>query len=249
MMDYIFDGVPNFRDMGGIETKNGRTVKHGLLFRSGELSAMSERDKDVFKNDLHIKTIIDYRDTDEVELYPSPALEGVNDIHIPANTAIINVSSMQFMTEANLLEHFSLKMFGDFYKKLPVNNPAYKELVKQLQTGGQPLLQHCTAGKDRTGIGAFIVYLILDVPINTIVHEFLKTNEYFEKNPPHWFNDIKDKITDPEVLAVITGVRPDYMFYAYDEILNNYDTIADYLYETYNIDAVERKRIQDIYLD
>lgn len=248
-MEYIFDGLPNFRDMGGVETRNGRKVKPGLLFRSGELSGLSDKDKDYLINELHLKTIIDYRDLGEVDRHPTPVLEGVTNIHVPASRAIISLTSMESMNEANMLQYFNLEVFTEFYKNLPVNNPAYKELVKQLQNGGQPILQHCSAGKDRTGIGAFITFLILDVPIKKIVTDFLLTNDYVKKNPPYWLKAVEENISDPEILDVIVGVKPQYMFYAYDEILNHYDTIADYLLDTYGIDEQERKRIQDIYLD
>lgn len=248
-MDYTFEGIPNFRDMGGLETRNGRKVKHGLLFRSGELSKSSEKDQKILQNDLKITTILDYRDKEERESHPTPEMDGVELINIPASRAVINLTSLEVMGRENLLQKFSLDALKSFYEELPINNPAYKKLVELMQKGEGGILQHCSAGKDRTGVGAFIAYLVLDVPVKTIVMDFLQTNDYMRKNPPYWVDLVKENIKDPELLEVIVGVNPKYLFFTYDKILNTYDTIEEYLYDTYNIDEAERKRIQDFYLD
>lgn len=246
---YQFDGVPNFRDMGGLETRNGRKVKAGLLFRSGELSKSSEKDRQILVNQLGLKTIIDYRDDEEVKSHPTPEFEGVDNVHVPASRAVLNISTIGQMDKATLLEFFDLEKLKIFYEDLPIDNPAYKELVKRIQKADGPILQHCSAGKDRTGVGAFITYLILDVPVKSIVMDFLLTNKYMRKNPPYWLKDVQDNIKDPEVLEVIVGVNPKYIFYTYDKILSEFDTVDDYLLVTYGIDEQERKRIQDLYLD
>lgn len=248
-MTYIFDGVPNFRDMGGIETRNGRIVKKGLLFRSGELSKSSKEDQKFLQNELRIKTIIDYRDPEERRTHATPFLKGVKIVNVPASRAVVNLASLEVMSRSNLLGKFNLDAFKEFYEELPIDNPAYKEMVKVMQQGKGAILQHCSAGKDRTGVGAFIMYLILDVTVNSIVMDFIKTNDYMEKNPPYWVDLVKENIKDPELLEVIVGVNPKYLFFTYDKILNNFDTIQDYLYETYGIDEEERKRIQDLYLE
>lgn len=248
-MDYLFDAIPNFRDMGGLETKNGRKVKHGLLFRSGELSRSSTKDQQILVDDLHLKTILDYRDEEEIKTHPTPTLRGVTNIHAPASKAVVNIASIEILSKSNLLELFDLNMLKEFYEDLPIDNPAYKELVHLLQLGEGPLLQHCSAGKDRTGVGAFITYLILDIPIKTIVMDFLLTNEYMRKNPPYWLKVVKENVKDPELIEVIVGVNPKYIFHTYDKILNTFDTVDEYLLETYGIDNKERKRIQDLYLD
>lgn len=54
------DKAYNFRDIGGYETNEGLVVKKGLLFRSDELSKLSEADIETIRK-LNIKTIIDYR--------------------------------------------------------------------------------------------------------------------------------------------------------------------------------------------
>lgn len=248
-MDYVFDGIPNFRDMGGLETRNGRKVKDGLLFRSGELSRSSEKDRQILVEEFHLKTIIDYRDKEEIATHATPIFEGVTNIHAPASRAILNIASIEVLSKDNLLELFDLNNLKEFYEDLPIDNPAYKELVRLLQVAEGPILQHCSAGKDRTGVGAFITYLILDVPVKTIVMDFLLTNEYVRKNPPYWLPAVKENVKDPDLIEVIVGVNPKYIFYTYDKILNEFDTIEDYLLETYGIDEGERKRIQDLYLD
>lgn len=52
-----FEGVLNFRDMGGYESMDGRKVKYGLFFRSAELTGMTAKDVELFTS-LGIKTIL-----------------------------------------------------------------------------------------------------------------------------------------------------------------------------------------------
>ena len=60
-----FDGVRNARDMGGYPAADGKTVKKGLLIRSGNLAKLSEKDADVLENTYHLRHIFDFRTENE----------------------------------------------------------------------------------------------------------------------------------------------------------------------------------------
>lgn len=68
------DSVQNFRDLGGYTSTNGKTVKWGKVFRSGELSSLSEWDS-IRLDNLGIKTIIDLRTNQETLTAPSQMYE------------------------------------------------------------------------------------------------------------------------------------------------------------------------------
>ena len=78
-----FDGIPNFRDLGGIETADGHVVKRGLLFRSGQLTGASYEDIRRLREDLQVKLIIDLRTDGERKLMPNACLQGIAEIWNP----------------------------------------------------------------------------------------------------------------------------------------------------------------------
>jgi protein-tyrosine phosphatase len=59
-------GQSNFRDIGGYQTTDGRTVKRGILYRSGELHKLSDKDVDSIEA-LGIRTVINFLTSEEIE--------------------------------------------------------------------------------------------------------------------------------------------------------------------------------------
>ena len=69
-----FESVPNFRDLGGYRTHDGRTVAWRRLFRSAALHRMSERDIARLREDIGPRAIIDLRRPRDPERNPEPLL-------------------------------------------------------------------------------------------------------------------------------------------------------------------------------
>lgn len=92
------------------------------------------------------------------------------------------------------------------------NNPSYQRLLNIVCDEDVLLLHHCFAGKDRTGVGAALIYLLLDVPEEQIIKEYLRTEEEMRSNIPKWFKAIKETMNDrEEVLKQLSGVKEDYI--------------------------------------
>lgn len=243
-----FEGIPNFRDLGGVTTIDGKKVKTGLLYRCGELSKSTAADLKQLES-LNIRTIIDYRDEKEITAHPTPKIKGVHDVLAPASRAQFNLASIEDLAGSNLLQQLNMDLFKEFYASLAFENPAYQTLVSILKAHEVPMIQHCTAGKDRTGIGSMITYLILGVPYTTIVKDFLETNDYMQKHPPYWQKPLESAVKNPEILQILVGVNQMLLDHVHDEILKKYGTIEMYLKEEYHIDEKTRKEIQDFYLE
>src|SRR4249920_802968 len=63
----LLEGTPNFRDLGGLPTVDGRVTKHGVLFRSSALEELSSRDVRVLIDEIGVRTVIDLRSADDCE--------------------------------------------------------------------------------------------------------------------------------------------------------------------------------------
>lgn len=248
-MKLNFEKIYNFRDLGGIQSRNGRIVKFGLLFRSGELSYATASDWDKISSTLHVHTILDLRNTKERQLNPIIPPYPVTQIHANAGAPVIDVVEMLTMSEADLRKHFNFESLYSYYTNLPIQNNGYKILVENFIQFKTPLLLHCTAGIDRTGIGVFILYLILDVPVDRIVKNYFSTRQVVLEIKPNWLIALENNKIDPALIDFIIGSDPDYLFYAFDEILNHYDTLENYLLLEFGITEKIRKEVQDYYLD
>ena len=78
----ILSGAPNARDLGGIETKDGRTLKYGRLIRSGMLSRLDDNDMAYLKN-AGLCTVVDFRTAAERMQKPDRLPEGTEYIICP----------------------------------------------------------------------------------------------------------------------------------------------------------------------
>lgn len=243
----------NFRDIGGYKSSDGRVVKKGLFFRSANLVNLSKNDLQMLK-DLNIKTIFDFRDESEILSSPSDIVENINYIRIPAmpqlKSNIAQLGSIKEMMENMFDKNNAFELLKEAYYNLPVNTPAYKELVKLMQNDSNlPILMHCTAGKDRTGVGSAIILMILGVNRSSIVEDYLKSNQSAKDSineilsvQPELKNVPKDK------LKYIFGVNETYINEVFKRIDTDFDSTEDYLLKEFNLTKDDIKNLQSKYL-
>jgi protein-tyrosine phosphatase len=172
-------GQPNFRDLGGYAAGDGRRIKWGVVYRSGELSQLS--DDDVGKlGDLGIRTVVDLRSEEEV------TARGEGRLPPGAGVCPLPIASSELF--AKLIPMF---LNGDFSKVPPdllgkVNRMLVRQFTEQYagllralsDPANRPLVFHCTQGKDRAGFGAAMVLSALGVPWETVVEDYLLSNHF-----------------------------------------------------------------------
>ena len=177
------EAINNFRDFGGYETRNGTRLKKGLLYRSGDLSKATDADLDCISS-LGIQTICDLRSEHERRMAPDriPEAASLRCITLPMRPII------DYLTRS-LQRLFSL-IFGRERRTdyIAESHKAYREYatkyLPQLKVLFQrisnptnlPVLIHCSAGKDRTGVVSSLIQLVLGVSVETAMDDYLKTN-------------------------------------------------------------------------
>ncbi|WEV72501.1 tyrosine-protein phosphatase [Bifidobacterium sp. ESL0790] len=166
------DGVPNARGIGGYPTADGHKLRDGLFFRAAGLNFLGEHGID----DLHrlgIKEVVDLRDPVEVKLwsYKLPA-----DIHVDRvpllKTNLHKSQGFKEMTSkgVDMAEMYHDIVFGSAEQIVLI-------LRKLLQDDGHPMLIHCTAGKDRTGITSGILMSLLGVDDDMVVSCYAQSGD------------------------------------------------------------------------
>ena len=168
-----FDGPANFRDVGGYETLDGRQVRTGRLYRSDSLSYMSDDDMQHVVEVLGLRSVIDLRGVGEVSKFTHGPLgtRGVQVSHIPIIDETRPPPDGWEDARDKPLDGLYLLMLDRFAER-------FVEVVRLIaQEEAQPLVFHCAAGKDRTGLVAMLVLGILGVDPDVISVDYGLTNE------------------------------------------------------------------------
>ncbi len=183
----------NTRDLGGLKTKDGRTVKPGLLYRSGYLYAGTAEDIEKIR-ELGLTRIIDFRSYNEREEQPDPAIPGVEFIHLPAeDEAVLGIDRDQktqqsftdfLMSQVIADPAFAIQYMSGMYRRFISNRfttGQYRKFLDIVCSADGPLLWHCTAGKDRAGFAAILLEEILGIDRDVIIESYLLSNTYLSR--------------------------------------------------------------------
>ncbi|MGK0374352.1 MAG: protein-tyrosine phosphatase [Arenicella sp.] len=236
------EGVINFRDLGGYQTNDGFTVSWGKIYRSAQLDRMTDQGaKDMAS--LGIKTVIDLRFSDETKRYPTMR-HAVPDAEIlswheefqdnGADKGDAIKRLWQQSLESNDPAQVREAMRLNYPKKLYSHQAIYKKMLMRLVEQQTPLVFHCAAGKDRTGVAAALILSLLGVSDELIIEDYLLTQAETENllssfhaggaSGPQANSDFQQKLASyPRAL-----VQP-----VFDADLSYITTLMDYVSEQY----------------
>lgn len=167
------DGPVNFRDVGGYRTADGSTVRWREVYRADALHEMSDRDAQIVFEDLEIGLVIDLRSEREVDLVGTGPVgsSGATWVHL----SVIDETQPAQDTWRALLE--DVPMSERYSRILGQAGPRFVEALELIAESSVPLVFHCTAGKDRTGILAALLLGALGVPDAEIAQDYAATSE------------------------------------------------------------------------
>lgn len=254
VLNNLFEKVLNFRDMGGYQTTDGRRIKKGIFYRSGDLSRMTDRDKGVFET-LGIRTIFDYRDENEALAKPDPIFKNVVNIRIPAKGNVgfkMPTVTLKDIENREFLQNINRDVFTKMYSELAFNNPSYQKLMEIIQEPDQlGLLHHCAAGKDRTGIGGALILLVLGVPRDIVLADYLQTNDYLKPMRNMMIPILSRHLNEQEMqhFGDIMSAKASYLQAAFDAIDQNYDSEDQFFKEEFGLNDSKRQLLKRYYLE
>ena len=170
------EGGHNLRDMGGYRTRSGRRLKWGMLYRSGAISNLTSTSREALRR-LGIMAICDFRTPHERERVPMDWYAGRMSATTPRNAASASAACKASSPKAGISQARCAMRCTPSTASCLSNRPGYRQLFHLLSTGHVPLLFNCAAGKDRTGLAAALILDALDVPRETIEHDYTLTNQ------------------------------------------------------------------------
>ena len=168
---YPFEGCFNFRDIGGYRNKEGKTIKKGLYFRTGRQDRMTKKDLDQL-SDLQISTQIDLRKPDEVLDQGRGPLESMGANYI--NIAVIPEGGSDQLSKLVGDTGISGKRYLGYLEFGPTSWLRLFGILADQEN--LPVVLHCTAGKDRTGVSTAFLLSVLGVNRDVIEADYLLTN-------------------------------------------------------------------------
>jgi protein-tyrosine phosphatase len=234
-------GATNFRDLGGYPARGGRTVRWRRLFRSDQLGGLTADDRSVL-GDIGLARSFDFRGVGERASAPY-LLPGVVQHHLPIEPTVAQSLQLLRAAGASLTAQDAIDVMRQTYRSFVSDSSArFGELFRHLLADDAPLVFHCTAGKDRTGLAAALILHALDVPRTVVVEDFLLTNELYRRPPSMPRSDAPQ-----EVLDVLWRVRVEFLESALEAVDKGYGGVDGYL-EELGVGARERERLGELYL-
>ena len=243
---YALQGGRNFRDLGGYRTADGKRVRHDKVFRSANLAELTDADHEILDG-LGLRWIVDLRGVDEAAMMPARLRDGCGASRMPlpiepkAGAALRELLAQGTATTEDAKE----LMIGSYRAYAADYADTYSRFMHHvLEVENHPILFHCTAGKDRTGFGAAIILRALNVPWETVMYDYLLTNEFVDITRSRL-----GQMYDPEIVMPMVEVRQEYLetaFRVVDEVYGDFDT---YLRDGLNFDDAHRAKLAEVLLE
>jgi len=244
------DRCPNFRDFGGYATEAGREVKWGFLFRSGQLSDLTDADQERVA-ELELELVCDFRHATEQDLERS---------RLPKNPAprvallCISPGNLIDSLEQNAGTITRADMFNfmvSINRSLALGQrEQYASMFKHmLETGTGKTLVHCAVGKDRTGFAAAIILLALGVSRETVLFDYMLTRHYLlpEREVDRLSQKYGLNIEANSILPMLE-VYPEYLQAALGAIDEHYPNMEVYLDQHLGVDETALAELRGRYL-
>lgn len=247
-----FEGIENFRDLGGYDTACGRGMKPGVVYRSANHGQATDADLAKMA-DLGITTIVDLRRRRERDREPSRRWPGFAGQVIENDIEGVEVDWAEGIAAAERVDAawFREDSLG-FYREAP-HQPRHVDLFRRyfraLGEGEGALVVHCAAGKDRTGLICALTHHIAGVHRDDTLADYLMTNNEARMTARMDFLrtyilDLTGKLVDDEGLRQAASVHPDYLDHGLSVISESHGHIDNYLAEVLGVDSALRAKIE-----
>lgn len=259
------EGVSNTRDLGGIPTLDQRVIKEHLLIRSGALAGTTEEDRRKLVEEYDLRTVIDFRTEAERMENPDPVIDGVTYLwnpilgeqtvgitrekegkgeqidHMIGQIVESGVSGEQYMS--NLYSHMAAK------EEVRKNYARFFELLLQNEKGA--VLWHCTAGKDRVGVGTALLLSALGVERELIFEDYLMTNTFQKEEVDQILERVSDTFSQKDAgegIRQMLSVKRSYLEAVFTQIDENFGGIDQYLKQEIGLTEERREALKEKYL-
>lgn len=261
-----FEGLSNARDLGGLIGYGGRAIKMGRIIRSDNLSNLTEKDCRKLQ-EYGLRRIVDFRTDDEIKNSPDKEIYGTTWMKNPILESLTTGITREEASKPSSLPEILLSFSCDLGERgkswlaslyIPLVSDefclnGYRKFLDVLKDNRKgAVLYHCSAGKDRVGIGTLIFLSILGVERGDIIKDYLLTNESYAGVINEAKALGKARGIDEKIIATIeplSGVDLSYINTALDVIDNTHGGMEAFLKNRLGLDEAYINDLRENYLE
>ena len=262
------EGIENARDMGALVMQDGRTVRTGMLVRSGNLSKATDGDVAVLKEKYHLTDVFDFRFEAEANGAPDRVIDGISYTHLSTlpnafiqgfsssrpDTTKMDTRDMLAVLMKYAFEPKAQTMARQLYPAIVADSTAqhyYGEFLRGVLNAKGGVLWHCSQGKDRAGWASAFLLAALGASRETIVEDFDLSNQSYARQVEALSAKVSTKEGGKEAVAFIramVGVNRENFEATLDLIDQKYGSLSQYIENQLGFSKREQLQLRTKYL-
>ena len=264
------EGIENARDMGSLVMQDGKTVRTGMLVRSGCLAKATDNDVAVLKEKYSLTDVFDFRFEAEANAAPDRIIDGVSYTHLSTlpqalirGFASSGRSDSVKMDQKSMLETLMKYAFEPkaqtmarrLYPAIVTDSTAqhyYGEFLRGVLNAKGGVLWHCSQGKDRAGWASAFLLATLGASRETIVEDFDLSNQSYARQVEALTAKVREQGGGDEPTAFIramVGVSRENFEATLDLIDQKYGSLSEYIENQLGFSKEEQQQMRTRYLE
>ena len=264
------EGIENARDMGSLVMQDGKTVRTGMLVRSGCLAKATDNDVAVLKEKYSLTDVFDFRFEAEANAAPDRIIDGVSYTHLSTlpqslirGFASSGRSDSVKMDQKSMLETLmkyafepkAQTMARQLYPAIVTDSTAqhyYGEFLRGVLNAKGGVLWHCSQGKDRAGWASAFLLAALGASRETIVEDFDLSNQSYARQVEALTAKVREQGGGDEPTAFIramVGVSRENFEATLDLIDQKYGSLSEYIENQLGFSKEEQQQMRTRYLE
>jgi protein-tyrosine phosphatase len=256
----LVDSIANFRDLGGYPTGDGGQVMPGLVFRSGDLSHATPEHVRILAS-LGIRAVFDLRSAQERAVQPDRVPNGAGYQAFDVLRDAVGITTADY--ERLIADPPSARAalgggrgailwrakFNEFVE-LPSARDGFGRLFLGLAEGNsRPAIIHCSTGVNRTGWAVAALLLLLGVPDEVIVADYMESGSRLAPTIRPILDAFRAKGGDPELIEPLVGVRRENIRAAIEQMRRHYSTVERYFTEGLGVPVSTQRALRIALVD
>ncbi|MYI14662.1 MAG: tyrosine-protein phosphatase, partial [Acidimicrobiaceae bacterium] len=171
------DGPSNFRDLGGLPVVGGGSIRTGLVFRADRLCTLTDADLRRLEA-ANIRHVFDLRSEAEASEFPDRLPAGASYVRLPmtSDETFRTRTIYDRIVDGEIKSYGEPEMVAGYVRIMKNFGPSFVRIARQVGMG-DPVVIHCTAGKDRTGVASMLLLDLAGVAAEHVAADYALSSQ------------------------------------------------------------------------